>query len=231
MADTEKPVPSPDGVGGIPLKKKRQMSPEHLAKLAEARKKANEIRLAKQAEKREQKELEKKVKNLEEKKRLKELKEKAQQLDVEEEALALPEVIQVKEEKPKGKVVEIGVTKEQQQELLEEAKMEKSIKKVQKKPRKKKVIYLSDSSSSDSEDEKVVYVRRNKGKKPKPVGSAYASANPVVNPVGSAYASQSIPTEQSMSNEILRRTYQNEVDKARLEEMKRFFMPPCNFRR
>lgn len=202
MADTEKPVE----------KKKRQMSPEHLAKLAEARKKANEIRLAKQAEKREQKELEKKVKNLEEKKRLKELKEKAQQLDVEE------EVIQVKEEKPKGKVVEIGVTKEQQQELLEEAKMEKSIKKVQKKARKKKVIYLSDSSSSDSEDEKVVYVRRNRGKKSKPVGSAYASANPV----------QSIPTEQSMSNEILRRTYQNEIDKARMEEMKRFFMPPCN---
>ena len=201
MADTEKPVE----------KKKRQMSPEHLAKLAEARKKANEIRLAKQAEKREQKELEKKVKNLEEKKRLKELKEKAQQLDVEE------EVIQVKEEKPKGKVVEIGVTKEQQQELLEEAKMEKSIKKVQKKARKKKVIYLSDSSSSDSEDEKVVYVRRNKGKKPKPVGSAYAAP--------------SVPTEQTMSNEILRRTYQNEVDKARLEEMKRFFMPPCNLRR
>ena len=51
MADTEKPVE----------KKKRQMSPEHLAKLAEARKKANEIRLAKQAEKREQKELEKMV--------------------------------------------------------------------------------------------------------------------------------------------------------------------------
>ena len=134
-------------------------------------------------------------------------------------------MIQVKEEKPKGKVVEIGVTKEQQQELLEEAKMEKSIKKVQKKARKKKVIYLSDSSSSDSEDEKVVYVRRNKGKKPKPV------ANPVVNPVGSAYAAPSVPTEQTMSNEILRRTYQNEVDKARLEEMKRFFMPPCNLRR
>jgi hypothetical protein len=212
MADTDKPAPSPDGVGGGPLKKKRHMTPEHLAKLAEARKKANEIRLAKQAEKREQKELEKKVKNLEEKKRLKDLKDREAQLSTQEEAVELKE--------PKGEVVEVGVTKEQQQQLLEEEQTAKEVKRTVRKatrgtsgkPRKKKVIYISDSSSSDEEEEKVVYVRR-KGKKPPTVQTPQE------------------PAEKSMANEILRRSYQQEVDRARIDQMKQFFKPTCNWTR
>ena len=213
MADTDKPAPSPDGVGGAPLKKKRQMTPEHLAKLAEARKKANEIRLAKQAEKREQKELEKKVKNLEEKKRLKELKDREAQLSQTVPPATQEEAVELKEE-PKGKVVEIGVTKEQQQQLLEEEQTAKEVKRTVRKakPRKKKVIYISDSSSSDEEEEKVVYVRR-KGKKPPTVQTPQE------------------PAEKSMANEILRRSYQQEVDRARIDQMKQFFKPTCNWTR
>lgn len=220
MADTEKPAPSPDGVGGAPLKKKRQMTPEHLAKLAEARKKANEIRLAKQAEKREQKELEKKVKNLEEKKRLKELKDREAQLSQTVPPATQEEAVELKE--PKGKVVEVGVTKEQQQQLLEEEQTAEEVKRTVRKatrgtsgkakPRKKKVIYISDSSSSDEEEEKVVYVRR-KGKKPPTVETPQQ------------------PAEKSMANEILRRSYQQEVDRARIDQMKQFFKPTCNWTR
>lgn len=205
MADTEKPAPE---------KKKRQMTPEHLAKLAEARKKANEIRLAKQAEKREQKELEKKVKNLEEKKRLKELKDREAQLSQTVPPATQEEAVELKE--PKGKVVEVGVTKEQQQQLLEEEQtaeeVKRTVRKAKAKPRKKKVIYISDSSSSDEEEEKVVYVRR-KGKKPPTVETPQQ------------------PAEKSMANEILRRSYQQEVDRARIDQMKQFFKPTCNWTR
>ena len=204
MADTDKPAPE---------KKKRQMTPEHLAKLAEARKKANEIRLAKQAEKREQKELEKKVKSLEDKKRLKELKDREAQLSQTVPPATQEEAVELKEE-PKGKVVEIGVTKEQQQQLLEEEQTAKEVKRTVRKakPRKKKVIYISDSSSSDEEEEKVVYVRR-KGKKPPTVETPQQ------------------PAEKSMANEILRRSYQQEVDRARIDQMKQFFKPTCNWTR
>lgn len=189
MSDTEKQV-----------KPKRVMSEEQKAKLAEARKKANEIRAQKKAERL----LEKEVNQLEKAEKIETLKQKKEKLTKKP----------VKEEEP-------------QPEPEPEQEEEEVVYKKKPKPKKKKKIVYYDESSSDEEPE-IVYKKRPKGTKTK------QEVEEIKNKVESNLDEPQKPQFYQgnfLSDEMIKRQYNAELENARIQEMLKYMKPQNNWQR
>ena len=178
-------------------KPKRILSEEHKAKLAEARKKANEVRLKNMHERKEQKNLEITVNELEKKNKINELKKRKKIAEKIE-----PELDNVKE-----------FVKEEKEEIVNnEEETEIVYKKREKAPqkkKKKKIIYYDESSS----EEEIEYRKIKKDKK--------LTEEPKEEPKQIA----------SLSDDVIRRQFNTELEHARIQELVKFFKPQTNWRR
>jgi len=197
MSDTEKQV-----------KPKRVMSEEQKAKLAEARKKANEIRAQKKAERL----LEKEVNQLEKAEKIETLKQK-------KEKLTKKPVVQEPEPEPEEQ--------EEEEEVVYMKKPKQKLPSAKPKPKKKKKIVYYEESSSDEEPE-IVYKKRPKGTKTK------EEVEEIKNKVESNLDEPQKPQFYQgnfLSDEMIKRQYNAELENARIQEMLKYMKPQNNWQR
>ena len=167
-------------------KPKRVLTDEHKAKLAEARIKANEVRIKNMHERKEQKNLEITVNELEKKNKIDDLKKRKKQAE------------KVEPEEPEEENEETEIVYKKRE-------------KAPQKKKKKKIIYYDESSS---EEEQIEYRKRPKEKKI------------IEEPI------KEDPKQiASLSDDVIRRQFNSELEHARIQEMVKFFKPATNWRR
>ena len=209
MSDSEKSV-----------KPKRVLSEAQKEKLALARAKANEIR----KQKKEERLLEKEVNDLEKKEKVENLRQRKAKLT---KAKVAPEPIDVEEEEEQS-LMDVYDGGEHVEEVVYKRVPKQKLPSHKPKPKKKKKIVYYDESSSEEEAE-IVYKKRPKAKQIKEEVKDEVKAD-ITN-------SNSVPQVSQffrgnfLSDEMIKRQYNRELEEARISEMLKYMKPQTNWTR
>jgi hypothetical protein len=201
MSDSEKSV-----------KPKRVMSEAQKEKLALARAKANEIR----KQKKEERLLEKEVNDLEKKEKVANLKQRKAKLTKSKIAPEPEEDEEVEEQS----LVDVYDGKEHIEEVVYQKVPKQKLPSHKPKPKKKKKIVYYDESSSEEEAE-IVYKKRPKAKQIKEEVKAEIQEPQVPQFYRGNY----------LSDEMIKRQYNKELEEARVSEMLKYMKPQSNWTR
>ena len=197
-------------------KPKRVMSEAQKEKLALARAKANEIR----RQKKEERLLEKEVNDLEKKEKMENLKQRKAKLT---KAKVAPEP--EPEEEEEQSLVDVYDGGEHIEEVVYKKVPKQKLPSHKPKPKKKKKIVYYDESSSEEEPE-IVYKKRPKAKQIKEeVKTEITDPNSVVPQVPQFYRGN------YLSDEMIKRQYNKELEEARVSEMLKYMKPQSNWQR
>ena len=195
-------------------KPKRVMSEAQKEKLALARAKANEIR----RQKKEERLLEKEVNDLEKKEKVENLRQRKAKLT---KAKVAPEP----EPEEEQSLVDVYDGGEHIEEVVYKKVPKQKLPSHKPKPKKKKKIVYYDESSSEEEPE-IVYKKRPKAKQIKEeVKTEITDPNSVVPQVPQFYRGN------YLSDEMIKRQYNKELEEARVSEMLKYMKPQSNWTR
>lgn len=192
-------------------KPKRVMSEAQKEKLALARAKANEIR----RQKKEERLLEKEVNDLEKKEKMENLKQRKAKLT---KAKVAPEP--EPEEEEEQSLVDVYDGGEHIEEVVYKKVPKQKLPSHKPKPKKKKKIVYYDESSSEEEPE-IVYKKRPKAKQIKEEVKAEITEPQVPQFYRGNY----------LSDEMIKRQYNKELEEARVSEMLKYMKPQSNWTR